>query len=91
MNQWRFCWVWNSSMIALDLAPAGGLVQRHEAVRRAEIAIVLGNLVLQDQVVAERIPGQIGDQPMVLMPIVAIVREDQVRDAPPLQALRRTP
>ena len=85
MNQWRFCWVWNSSVIHWTLRRQVASIQRHEAVRRPEIAVVLGNLVLQDQVVAERIPRQIGDQPMILMPILAIVGEDQVGRAPLLQ------
>jgi hypothetical protein len=44
----------------------------------AEVALVLGDLVLQDQVVAEGVPGQLGDQPVVLMAVLQPVGEDQV-------------
>ena len=62
----------------LDLARHELLAQRHEDVRRAEVAVVLRDLVLEDQVVAEGVPGQLGDEPVVLMAIGAGVREDDV-------------
>ncbi len=55
-----------------------------------EIAVVLGNLVLQDQVIPERIPSQIRDQPVILMTIVAIVRKDQIWRATLASILRKT-
>ncbi len=36
------------------------VVERDEDVRRAEVAVVLRDLVLEDEVVAERVPGQLG-------------------------------
>ena len=35
--------------------------------------------------IAERVPGEIGQHPVVLVPIVAVVREDEVRRRPALQ------
>src|ERR1700693_4531294 len=44
----------------LDLLPAEILVQPDEEVGDTEVAVILGNLVLQDQMTPEGIPGQIG-------------------------------
>ena len=38
---------------------------------RAEITVVLRDLVLEDQVVAERVPGQLGDEPVILVEVRA--------------------
>src|SRR5262245_37128104 len=46
------------------LATARGLIECDEAVRRAQVAIVLRNLVLQYEVVPVCVPREIGDQPM---------------------------
>src|SRR5262249_32726584 len=54
-------------------------LQANKHVRRAEIAIVFGNLVFQDQVIAERIPGQFGNQPMILVRVPTIVGQDEIR------------
>ena len=35
--------------------------------------------------VAKRVPRQIGDQPVILMSILAIMREDEIGRATPLQ------
>ena len=61
---------------------ASRAIERHEAVGRAEIAIELRDLVLEDQMIAERVPGEIGQHPVVLMAIVAIVRQHQVGRRP---------
>ena len=62
----------------LDLALAALGLQRHEQVGLAEVALVLGDLVFQDQLAAEGVPGQLGDQPVVLVPVLEPVGEDQV-------------
>ena len=62
----------------LDLAPRDRLLEVDEDVGRAEVAVVLGDLVLEDQVVAEGVPGQLGDEPVVLVAVVVGVREDEV-------------
>ena len=53
--------------------------QRHEAIRLAEVAVELGNLVLQNEVVAKRVPGEIREHPVILMTVVPVVREDEIR------------
>src|SRR5262249_29712164 len=62
----------------LDLAFHDSLVQRHVDVRPAQVAIPFRDLVFQDGVVAESIPGQPVRLPMVLMSVVAVMGEDQV-------------
>ena len=52
--------------------------QRHEEIRRAEIAIVLRNFELQNQMVAKRVPGQLRDEGVILMQVLAKMREDDV-------------
>src|SRR5439155_23478010 len=52
--------------------------QRDKAVRRSEIAIELGNLVLEDEMIPKSIPGQIRQQAVILVPVVSMVRQDQV-------------
>ena len=44
----------------------------------AHVPVVLGYLVLEDQVVAEGVPGQLAAQAMILMQVGALVREDRV-------------
>ena len=55
------------------------LVERDEDVRTAEIAVVLRDLVLEDQVVAERVPRELAGEPVVLVEVVPRVREDEIR------------
>ena len=45
------------------------LVEVDEHVRRAEVAVVLRDLVLEDQVVAEGVPGELRDEAVVLVEI----------------------
>src|SRR5271155_4922981 len=45
----------------------------------AHVTVVLGNLVLEDQVVSKRVGGQFGDQAMILMSVAVPVRENQIR------------
>src|SRR5688572_11954327 len=68
-----------SSTDVLDLARANFFVEGDKEVRPAEIAVVLGNLVLQDQVAAPRVPGEVTDGAVVLVPVIPIVGEDQIR------------
>ena len=42
-------------------------IQAYEEIGRSEIAVVLGNFVFENQVIAERIPCEFGYQTMVLM------------------------
>src|SRR5262245_35456801 len=56
----------------------GGGVERNEEVRRAEVRVVLRDLVLEDEMVAEGVPGQLPDRAVVLVQIALVVREDQI-------------
>ena len=55
------------------------LLQGHEDVRHTEVAVVLGDLVLENEVVAKRVPRELAREPMVLMKVGPGVREDQIR------------
>ena len=61
-----------------DLLGDDGFGSVDEDVRRTEVAVELRDLVLEDQVVAERVPGQLAGEPVVLVRVVAVVREDDV-------------
>src|SRR5438105_9494446 len=60
-----------------DLLPASLLVERHVRVRPAEVAVELGDLVLEDQVVAKAVVGEVRDQSVILVSILAMVREHE--------------
>jgi hypothetical protein len=44
----------------------------------AEITVIFGNFVFQNQVVPEGVPGEITNYPMVLVEIVAVMGENQI-------------
>ena len=44
----------------------------------AHVAVVLRHLVLEDQVVAEGVPGQLAADPVILVQVGALVGEDDV-------------
>ena len=71
----------------LDLPVHVRRVQRHERVRRAEIAVPLRDLVLENRVVPKSVPGELADQSVVLVQVAPVVREDQVRPRLALQLL----
>ena len=62
---------------ARSCAPYGG-IHRHVNVRLTEIAIPLRDLVFENGVIAERVPGQVADLAVILVRIVAPMREDQI-------------
>ena len=43
----------------LGFPEAHGTWKRHEAIRNAEVTIKFGNLVLEHEVIAERVPSEI--------------------------------
>ena len=61
--------------------------ERNEDVRPAEVAVDLRDLVLEDEVVAERVPCQLARKPVVLVEVVAGVREHEVGIDASLQIL----
>ena len=61
--------------------------ERYVAVRLPKVAIPLGNLVLEHDLVAKGVPGEIGKDPMVLVSIASRMREHEIR----LNARRECP
>ena len=55
------------------------LRHRHEEIRRTVVTIVFRNLVFEHDMIAKGVPRQIGKDTMVLMPVLAVVREHNVR------------
>ena len=53
--------------------------QWHVQVRLIQIAVPFGNLIFEDQVIAECVPSMPGDLAMILVRIVAAMRENEVR------------
>src|SRR6516162_8653365 len=53
--------------------------ERHKQIRLAEVAVVFRNFVLKYQMIPKRVPGQFRHQAMVLMRVVAVVSQNEVR------------
>src|SRR5229473_2282098 len=62
-------------------------IQRHVAVGRGEIAVVLRDFVFEDQVVPKRVPGEVRNHSVILMPVPPIVGEHEIRGDLRLQVL----
>ena len=58
--------------IGFDLRVHELPLERDEHVRRAEVAVVLRHLVLEDQVVSKRVPRQLARKPVVLVEVVRL-------------------
>src|ERR1051325_11315053 len=71
----------------LGLALRALLGDREEDVARREVAVVLRDLELEDEMVPERVPGQLGGEAVILVRILAGVREDEIGRDFGLQAL----
>jgi len=54
-------------------------IQTHEEIWRAEIAIIFRDFVLQDEVVAKRIPSQFTDHSVILVKVIAVMGQNQIR------------
>jgi len=54
------------------------IFERDEGVRLGQVSIELGNFVFENQMIAKGVPGEIGKNAMILMPIIAEMSEDQV-------------
>ena len=61
------------------------LPERHVEIGLPDIAIPLGDFVLEDEVVAERIPGMPPHLPVILVRIIAPVRKDDIGRHPVLR------
>src|SRR4029077_2281301 len=44
----------------------------------AKIAIPLWNLIFEDQLISKGVPGQVGDHPVVLVTVLASMRENDI-------------
>ncbi|HQK17298.1 MAG TPA: hypothetical protein PLJ27_07585, partial [Polyangiaceae bacterium] len=53
-------------------------IQLNIEVWRPQVSVVLDDLVFEDQVIPEGVPGQFADQPMVLVQVMTVVRENDV-------------
>jgi hypothetical protein len=63
----------------LGFMPADVLPKSHEHIWLAEVSVELGDFVLQNEVVSKSIPGKIGKDPVVLVAVIPIMSEYQVR------------
>src|SRR6185295_5254117 len=63
----------------VDLPATQRFLQRHEDVRRPKVAVILRDLVLEDQMIAKRVPGEIRHEAMILVEITPIVGQHEVR------------
>ena len=71
-------WDLNASKQIIDFVFVQRCFQRHEQVRPSDVAIVLRDLVFQNQMVSKCVPRKFGDQPVVLVGIAAPVGEDEI-------------
>jgi hypothetical protein len=62
----------------LTLSPANRGGERKEYIGRPQVGVKFRDLVFQDEVMTERIPGEIANQAVILVQIVAEVGENQV-------------
>jgi len=72
----------------LNLAITNLPVKRHKTVGGAKIAVILGDFVFENLMIPEAIPGQFTKDAVVLVQVLAEVREDQVGVDQPLEALK---
>src|SRR5581483_996837 len=67
------------------LLAAHGIGQRYEEVRSAHVAVIFRDLVFENHVVAKGAPGDLGEQPVILVSVLPVVSEDQVRIGLPFE------
>ena len=71
-------WVPKQVSSSFDLARQCRCGHGHVDIGLADVAVPLRNLVFEDVMIAERIPGQPADLPMILMRVVLAVGEDEI-------------
>src|SRR5689334_6922087 len=64
------------------------LLEARKDVGPSKVAVVLGDLVFENEMAPERVPRELRNHSMVLVQIVLVVREDQIRLDLPLQNLQ---
>ena len=72
----------------LHFCGANRLAQRNEKIWGAEIAVIFRDFVLQDHVIAIRVPRQLAQEPVILVQVVAEMRENQIRFKGTFQLLK---
>ena|SRR5438093_11404223 len=65
----------------LDFFMTDRIVQMNEKIGRADVSIVLDDFVFQDKVIPECVPSQLRYEAVVLMKVVPIMRQDEIRSA----------
>ena len=63
----------------LDLALKRGRGNRHVKVGLPDVSVPFGDLVFKNTMVPERVPGQAADLTMILMRVVASMRQNEIR------------
>ena len=86
-NQCLPDWVGKCCSSSASFSSTTAACQRDEDVRPPEVAVDLGDLVLEDQVVPERVPSELAREPVILMEVVAGMGEHELGIEPPLQLL----
>ena len=66
------------SMMIWILREQAGFQRTTKEVQAHQVVVVFRNLVFPDQVVPEGVPGQVRDQAVVLVPVIAVVGENQI-------------
>src|ERR1035441_6774306 len=54
-------------------------LQRHEHAGLSHVPVVFWNFILQNQMISKRVPGQLCEEPLVLMSVLSVVSKDNVR------------
>jgi hypothetical protein len=78
---------WKMLVQQVDFLFADLFLQYNENVGLAEISIVLRDLVFEDQLTSKCVPGELGDHSVVLVPVVAVVGQDDIRSHDGLELL----
>src|SRR6267378_3256291 len=65
---------------SLNFFAGDRLSQVNKKIGCPEVSIILDDFVFENQVVSEGVPSQLGNQPVVLMEISAIMRQDKIRE-----------
>ena len=64
------------SVELFGFAVASFFVQADVKVRASQIAVILRDFVFEDNMVTKCVPGEVGEDAMILMTIIAVMSED---------------
>ena len=71
VNQCFVVWVWKCFRRSSIFRSQQFLGKRHENLGTAQVAIVFEDFILEDQVISEGVPGEVRQDPVILMPVIA--------------------